>query len=826
MFPEPVMTAEKANGSSIQGRYSGESGFDFPTGPINPFQLFTIGMTGLQSDGIPPWSYYPQWRDGYLRLLSKREPIMAGCLYSVVSRIKSLPWNIKGGRNVKAYYQDLFGMADGGAGYGQFVSKIVTDLLTQDNGAFVELVGAGKPDRPLVGRVTELYHLDSAQCWRTFDPEFPVIYTNPLDNSYHRLHKTRVIMLSSQPQPDERARNVGLCAVSRTLKIMQIMRHIQQYKEEKISGKFKRGFIYGNGLTDKQFKQATAVADANAENNNFMVYNEIPVLLSMMQDMKLNVLDLASLPDGFNFKEEMDIYVYSLALGFGVDAREFWPATASGATKADASVQHMKAQGKGIADITKMLETAFNWQLMPSNGSAEIEYDNKDDEQDKAKADIDTVRITNVQLMQQNGNISAQEGRALLIAQGVIDPKQLVVSEDNQLADDSAPMADQTTLDAQVQQTTQPTDSFDTTQGAAALDSKVLRQTMDSSGGSYGTPGKFDPGKHPRSTNGKFGSGGGSAKPAVPTTPAQGAAPQLSPIAQQIKNFLDDIGMKGKFENGVLTVPGQSRNKSSALRKYLRAHGFPNAKVVGKKTADGMTYTIQESPKKAKKSIDVSAKATDRLLAHVDDYKSKLEGLAKDFVSQVVESPDDFDNAVDDLYDEFADLLPGELTDAFGVGLAGEQPTKDGVDRLKKVGQTSHDYFKDSFLTALGAVSLTGLATDEIQAALDPFVSRLGMYAGSYWESIWQGNRDATPASTRVRRVLNGSNHCATCPDKEGDYESYDAMVAEAGMPGDGSDDCLSNCRCTLETEDEDGGFSPLVGEPTVFTEPLFEVLR
>lgn len=833
MLDAPVIDDVKAKAASIQGRNSGSPAFDFPAVPVSPIQMFTLVLAGIQNDGIPAWSYYPQIRDMYLRIFAKKEPIMAGALYSVESRVKSLAWNIKGGRNVKAYYQQLFAEADGGAGFGQFVSKITGDLLTQDNGAFIELVGAGRPDTPLKGRVTELWHMDSHQCWRTFDPEFPVIYTSPLDNTYHRIHKTRVIMLSSNPQSDERARNVGFCAVSRALKMMQIIRAVQTYKEEKISGKFKRAIIYGNGVTDKQFKQATEVAEAQSENANMIVYNEIPVILSMMQDMKLNMLDLASLPDGFDYKEEIDIYVNILALCFGTDAREFWPATASGATKADASVQHQKAQGKGIADIIKTLETAFNWQIMPSNGSAEFEFDNKDDEQDKAKADIDTVRITNIQLMQQNGNISAQEGRAILIAQGVIDPKQLIVSEDNEIADDSAPMEDQQTVDDQLAEGDQPdqtqtTDSFDMTGGKAV-------QHLRDSGGSgstaelhpkYGSGldnGNFNA-KHPRSANGKFGSGGGSAAPAAkPAASAAPATPPLSSFAKALQSFLSEIGMKGKFENGVLTVPGQSRNKSAALRKYLRAHGFPKAKVTGVKTKDGYSYTIQESPapKKAKAQKAVA------LTYHVDTYQKQLEAMATSFVNQVADNPDDFDNAIDDLSSEFADLLPGELSDAFGVGLAGADPTDDGIARLKKVGQTSHDYFKDSFLVALGAVSLAGLAADEIKATLEPFVSRLGQYSGAYWESMWQGQRDATPSAARVKRVLNaGAKHCDTCPGKAGTYASYDDMVAQSGVPGDGSDDCLSNCRCTIEVEGDDGSFAPLVGAPTVFTQPLFEVLR
>lgn len=685
MIPDVIFDGAKANGNSVQGRYNGDTlGYENMVGPISPFSMFTINMTGLQADGIPQWSYYPQERDRYLRLLSKREPIMAGALYSVVSRIKSLPWNIKGGVVNKNYYQGLLAQADGGAGFGQFVSKVVSDLLNQDNGAFIELVGAGRWDKPLKGRVKKIYHLDSARCLRTFDTEFPVIYIDPLNNSYHRLHKTRVVMLSSNPQPDELARNVGFCAVSRALKMMQIIRNVETYKDEKVSGKFKRAIGYGNGFTPKQFKQVMDVNEQQAENSNFTIYNEIPFLISTTQEAKLGLLDLASLPDGFQYKEEIDIYVYILALCFGTDAREFWPATASGATKADASVQHLKAQGKGIADIIKMIETAINWQIMPANGSAEFEYDFTDDEQDKAVAEGQTVKATNIAMYQQNGWITPQEGRALAIAQGLFDPKQLVISADNQLADDSAPMEDNAV------------------------------ETPD--------------------------------QPPIPEPAAQvGTAAKAIPVEK-----------------------------------------------------------------------------------HVDSYQKKLESLMTVFVDKVVASPGSFDSAVDSLTTDFMNTLPNELTSAFGVGLSGAQPTPDGIDRLKKVGQTSVDYFKDSFLPALSAVSLAGLAADEIKAALNPFVSRLGLYAGAYWESIWQGQRDATPIHLKVKRVLqDGADHCPTCPGKAGVYDSYDDMIAQCGgVPADGSDSCLSNCRCKIFVETESGGFEPLVGSPTVFVQPLFEVLR
>lgn len=816
MLDAPIVAeATKAKKpDSVQGRYSGETSFDFPGSPVtNPFGLLTLQIAGLQPDGIPNWSYYPHFRDSYLRLLSKREPIMAGAKYSVVSRFSSLRWNIKGGRNSKLYYQRIFAEADGGAGWGQFASKVVEDLLTQDNGAFIELSGAGREDKPLKGRVTGVYHLDSAQCWRTFDPEYPVIYTNPLDNSYHRLHKTRVIMLSSNPQPDERGRNVGYCAVSRALKMMQIVRHIQTYKDEKISGTFKRALIYGGPLNPKQFDQIVEKSELQSENSLLTVLNNIPVILSTLGDLKLDMLDLASLPDGFDYEKEINIYVYILALCFGVDAREFWPATASGATKADASIQHLKAQGKGIADIINSMQTAFNWQIMPSNGDAEFEFDFTDDEQDKQQAEIHTIKATNIRSYQDAGWITPQEGRSLAIAQGLIDPAQLTSTEDAVVADDTAPMA---TEDLATQPTAEgQVDEFDTTGG-------VKVRPVENAGPSSG---RFRESQHPRSNDGKFGSGGGTSKPAAPvatTATAPTEDPNASPLSKALQKFLSDNKLTGKFSGSTLKVPGDTKDRSAEIQAALQANGFPNAKVTARKTKKGYSYRISgvkpKKPKKGKKAATMS---------DVDDYKTTLEGLMTGLIDRVVESPNDFDDAIDDLFDDFVDDLPQRLTDGFGVGLAGTDASDEGVDRLKTVGQTSVDYFKKSLMVDLAATSIVGLEAEEIRKALNPFVSRLGMYAGAFWESVWQGQRDATPKTRKVKRILNdGADHCKTCPGKAKTYDSYDDMVSSSGVPGDGSDTCLSNCRCTIEVEDEDGGFSPLVGSPTVFVEPLFEVIR
>lgn len=844
--------------TSVQARaQNGKDGanafYDQPImGAINPLTFFTINMAGYADSGLPAWSYYPQVRDYYLRVLSRNEPIMASVIYSITSRVKSLPWEIvKGGRRDKKYYQSLYAEADGGAGYGTFVSKVVTDLLTQDNGAFIELVGAGREDRPLVGRVRELWHMDSAQCWRTFDKEYPVIYVDPMNNTYHRMHASRVMMLSSFPQSDERARNIGFCAVSRALRLMQTMRNIQIFRDEKVTGKFNRGLIYGSGFTVKQFDEAVERSEQIAEAMNFAVYKDIPVMLSMMQDVKMDVLNLASLPDGFDWEKELTLYAYSLAVAFGTDAREFWPATASGATKADATVQHLKAQGKGTADIIKSLETGFNWHVQPQSGRLPFEYDFQDDEQDKAVAELQGIKADNIIKYQNAGWIDAFEGRALAIHEGLFDPKVLAVVVTPESAGDASPIDDDEDMELIERPAAEEADpdavdefEFDPTQAGAKAGFV-----------------KFDENKHDRASDGKFGSGGGTETDRqgnqIGTSPG-GMKFKLTPLADRLKAFLGILNQAGSYKDGKLLIKRTKHDRSADLKKYLRNKGFPNAEVSMQRTGKGVEYTINTNgggptastakPKRkrrkkqdsegkldalvmkkavfSKKKAVLIARKDTTLEQYIAEYQAALNDLYDQFIDNVLDSG--LDEALDDLYDDFLNNMPTFLTTGFGVGLQGSAPTDTGINRLEQLGQLSADFFSDSFIIALAALGVSGLESGGIRALLETLRARFMMYAGAMWTAIWEGARDATDSALRVRRVLEeGAAHCEVCPDFAREYESYDIMVAEVGLPGENTP-CLTNCRCSIEVETVPGSgvFVSLTGDPTVFVRPLFEVLR
>lgn len=422
---KPPLEMGPGAGQSVQGRVTG-SPFDNipPGGALGPLYSILNLVIQSQRDEIIPWSWYPWLRDRQLRALWKQESIISGGIYAMSGRVAALPYQIISPQvRVQARFQDMVAHSDLGEGSRSLFYKTCLDLLTTDNGAFWELLGAGKPEERLKGPVLGVAHLDSNMIWRTHDSEIPAIYINPYTGQYHGLHRSRIVRMSSMPQPDELARGVGFCAISRIERWIKIAYAEANYKDEKISGRFKRGIIYGSGTTPKQFDSAMRAVDQRNDAMGFTAFSGIPVLLTMQPDLKLDVLDLAKLPDGFDFEKEVTLYVYVVALGLGTDARELWPATASGATKADANTQHLKAQGKGIADILQTIEWAFNWYVLPPG--VQFSFDFTDEEREMLQAEIDNTRANTLSVLSATGALGAEQVLNMAIHQEIVSLRAL-----------------------------------------------------------------------------------------------------------------------------------------------------------------------------------------------------------------------------------------------------------------------------------------------------------------------------------------------------------------------------------------------------------------
>jgi hypothetical protein len=406
---------------SIQSRNNGQMFGSMLGDAVIPGSNSFLAILNNYSQAVPPWSIFPMFRDRYLRNYFKREPIWTGAVYSMVSRVQSLNYVMNGADASKAYLRDIFKNADFGGGLKQLIGKTIQDALTQDNGIFWELVGPGNPERPLLGAITEVNYLDPAQCWRTFDKEFPVIYINPIHGTEHKLHWSRVHMDSNMTQPNELARGIGFSATSRLLQQIQLAVSMLQYRYEKVTGKQRQAILHGTGVNAKTLRNALSRIDALEDDDQTASYENIPIL-STVKGVELNLLTLAGLPDNFDIMDETTLYVYICALVLGTDAREIWPSTSVGATKADATVQNMKARGKGIADLITIVDKALNRVTFSIDPTLQGEFDDIDDEADNQTKEVQSKRVITLMSLQDKGVIDADVTLAHAIQEGILNP--------------------------------------------------------------------------------------------------------------------------------------------------------------------------------------------------------------------------------------------------------------------------------------------------------------------------------------------------------------------------------------------------------------------
>ena len=469
MIPDPKQL-EAVQRDSVQARADATQNYGM--GDVAPAAgLFWLSLAHY-NDIAPPLDFiYLNGRDRWLQELARQESMMAAAIYALKTRGQTLKYKINGDDIPKKRSEELLQNPGLGDSYESLVGKMIDDVYTSNNGVFVERIAGGDPRSPIGDReILGFAHIDSRQCWRTFDPMFPVIYTNPQTGERHALHRDRVIMAADNVQPNELARGAGFCAVDRTLQWVKIIRDSVTYREEKVAGRFTRAIGWAEGLTKEQLRKALNQVEVDDENSDLVVYKKIPFVTAPVNmagaagQVKLNLLDLASIPDGFVFKDDVTLYAYVLSFCFGVDAREFWPMTSSGATRGDATVQHIKSQGKGIGFLIQLLESIFR-QCLPRGVT--FEYDYTDDEQDKLVAELREVKTRTYDMAVKAKALTPRQMYAMMIADGTLD-EQVVGKFEVPVEETAQGAADEDTLNMPVD----ADDAEDELDAAASLGSK------------------------------------------------------------------------------------------------------------------------------------------------------------------------------------------------------------------------------------------------------------------------------------------------------------------------------------------------------------------
>jgi hypothetical protein len=378
--------------------------------------LFTWDIASA-ADAITAWGRNVQRRDYELREFWPTETFLAGAFSSVCFNRASMDWEIRSpSEKVNQAVTDMLKSAIAGPeiGWTPFELRGTQDLYGTDNGRFIELIrdpglDATSKFKEQKAPVIGIGHLDSNQCQRTGNPEYPIIYTDR-NGKMHKLKWYEVIPFSEFPSPIEKMNGVGVCALSRCLKIAQIMRSIMIYKDEKISGRQFKAMHLVSGVSRSEIKDEMQRGQEEANNQGAIRFIMPSIVASLDPEKPVSVatIELASLPDGFDYDVEMKWYISGLALSFAVDYQEFAPLPGGNiGSSSQSQILHRKATAKGPSTYMRRMVEAFKaYGVLPRGVS--LVYTDVDEQEELEKQAVRT---------------SAMEEAAISVRSGILPPE-------------------------------------------------------------------------------------------------------------------------------------------------------------------------------------------------------------------------------------------------------------------------------------------------------------------------------------------------------------------------------------------------------------------
>lgn len=304
-----------------------------------------------------------------------------------------------------------------------FVAANLVVHNTQDHGAFVELIRAGdRETSPVIGIAT----LDSARCYPTGNPEVPVIYQDA-NSRYHQLKWFQVVQLLEMPAPITPETTgyfmrLQYSAITRVLRAAQIIKSIGVYNEEKISGRFEQVVHLVSGANSDEIRDAMNRRRVESDMAGLQRYTLPPIVTTIRPDanLKHEVVELASLPDGWDEEKSFKWYINALALGFLTDYQEFAPLPGGNlGTSAQSEVLHQKSRGKGPALWQNLIGRLMNMHgVLP--GNVEFGWDEPDIEAEQQEAEVRKTRAEARQIDVQSGVLTVQAAQQSALDSGDI----------------------------------------------------------------------------------------------------------------------------------------------------------------------------------------------------------------------------------------------------------------------------------------------------------------------------------------------------------------------------------------------------------------------
>lgn len=377
--------------------------------------------------------YWSRRRDQWLAGFWKQEgnDLLAGAVSTLIAKIVATSWYVEGPLSVALAYRDiLLNQIGFGAGWDEEVTKWVESYLCTDLGGPLERWRTSPTDR--TGPALGFAYLDALKCIPTGDPEFPLVYESK--DGLRKLHRANVGRIVDSPSGRETDLGVGFCSVSRAVATALIMMEIVRYKRERLSDLPPAGILFINNMIDTQWQDIIKQYDVRQRNQGNQTWRDLLVAFGIdaAHPLTADLFELSSLPEHYDEKVATEMAIYTFALAFRVDPREYWPVSAGPlGTATEAEIQHRKAKGKGEGIIFSAIERQLNSPYSLPRG-VHFGFDFRDAEEDKLAADIAGIKITNIRRMwephpsapaEHPGMITNEEARIMLARQNLIPPE-------------------------------------------------------------------------------------------------------------------------------------------------------------------------------------------------------------------------------------------------------------------------------------------------------------------------------------------------------------------------------------------------------------------
>ena len=383
-----------------------------------------VAVLAKAGEMAPAW--WSRSRDIFLSRFWKQSNHLSLALYNAQSKLAGIPFVIEARdssviKHVEMAEQVTTSLdiaSQFGDGIEVALERFYEDLLTQDNGAFLEILQSG--DEPRDGPISSVpfavIHRDSQRCIRTGNADYPVLYQMN-DGSLFKLHWTRVIHMSQMSSSRSTRYGVGFSAISRAIDIAQTAVDVIRYKQERLGSRPPNQILLGKGIPAKSIMKAMRMAETQMDNRGLAMYSRTIAIGSEEPDIDLTAINLNHL-DPFDEKTSIQLAMFGIAAAFGLDVTEIWPVAGAGGSEAGAKMQNMRARGKLPAQVTAHLAKQFNYKFLPPY--LKMRFDFRDDEEDQQRAVISDIRGRRRERDIGTGVLNTRTARSLMLADGDI----------------------------------------------------------------------------------------------------------------------------------------------------------------------------------------------------------------------------------------------------------------------------------------------------------------------------------------------------------------------------------------------------------------------